>query len=382
MDIHKRQKLAKYEIIRLGIQMNNDIGQNKLSKIADENTDHSVTEENGSYKSRRIIEGKARWIIVDKNGKIIDKNPNKECIKLAKSFKYNPTDTCDNCGVNIDVWPRPRREYKKGKRTGRWLCWECYDVSKFDTILHGKKEDLYKSYRIIDGKTKWVIVDNNGNIIDKNPKKEQIEVAKNFKYNPTDTCDICGISLYLANHHRESDKEGKMTGRWLCDKCCGRYDPNSSGNIRKSLRGRRTGNLDPYCKHAIGDKYQRLTCEWLGIKDLNIENDNYEVPIDHSRHPFYGIVQTTGRAYDPINGFWNYKWEREHKKDFNNIIVYCTDKDGKTIERIYIFPKEEVIKSKTVSIVKNPTKGIQWYEKYRLEEDIVIHVNDIFKNLK
>ena len=66
----------------------------------------------------------------------------------------------------------------------------------------------------------------------------------------------------------------------------------------------------------------------------------------------------------------------------SRIIVYCADKDGETIERIYIFPKEEVIKSKTVSIVKNPTKGIQWYEKYRLEEDIVIHVNDIFKNLK
>lgn len=118
---------------------------------------------------------------------------------------------------------------------------EKIDQNKVEKHQITEENGSYKSYRIIDGKAKWILVDKNGKITDKTPNRVQIKQAK----------------------------------------------------------------------------------------------------------------RTTGRVYDPINGFWNYKWEREHKKDFNNIIVYCADKNGKTIERIYIFPKEEVIRSKTVSIVKN-----------------------------
>jgi hypothetical protein len=37
----------------------------------------------------------------------------------------------------------------------------------------------YKRYTIIDGKTKWVIVDENGNIINKNPSKEELKCLQN-----------------------------------------------------------------------------------------------------------------------------------------------------------------------------------------------------------
>lgn len=37
----------------------------------------------------------------------------------------------------------------------------------------------YKRYTIIDGKSKWVIVDGNGNIINKYPSKEEMKDLKN-----------------------------------------------------------------------------------------------------------------------------------------------------------------------------------------------------------
>ena len=45
--------------------------------------------------------------------------------------------------------------------------------------------------------------------------------------------------------------------------------------------------------------------------------------------------------------------------------MYCASKDRKDIERIYIFPMEEISKRKTITIVKNPSKGKLWYEKYK-----------------
>lgn len=39
---------------------------------------------------------------------------------------------------------------------------------------------LYKSYRIIDGKPRWIIVDENGNIVNKNPTKEELKGLEKF----------------------------------------------------------------------------------------------------------------------------------------------------------------------------------------------------------
>lgn len=42
-------------------------------------------------------------------------------------------------------------------------------------------------------------------------------------------------------------------------------------------------------------------------------------------------------------------------------------KDRKNIERVYIFPKKEIIIRNGVTIYKNPTRAV-WYEKYRVDE--------------
>lgn len=206
-------------------------------------------------------------------------------------------------------------------------------------------------------------------------------------YNRTNTCDRCGISFEKAsgNPYREYNKDGYWTGRWLCLNCYKKdYDrrPNCGHSLEKEMTDRRIGNQDPYSSNAKGDMFEELTCIWRGVKNLNIENDNYKWSIDHSRDPELGIIQTRGRFYDHINRCWTQNWEDEHNKEFDNLIFYCASKDGENIERIYIFPKKEIIKRRCLTIVKNPSRGVQWYEKYRVkDEELLRMVNDIWRDI-
>lgn len=262
----------------------------------------------------------------------------------------------------------------------------------------------YKSYRIINGKAIWVVVNENGDIIDKNPDKEKLAYIKVSKlkgpgysksgiYNETNTCGICGINFNNApgNPCRDRDKTGIPTGKWLCNNCRNKdfqkNDPNSQHNVIKSLADRRTCNQDPNSSNAKGDLYQRLTVKWKGVEDLNVLSNNYISPIDHSPDKEGKIYQTKGKIYDSVNKYWHISVINEHNAiikgfEFTHLIVYCVSKDGRIIERIYIFPIEEVIKRTSITIYKNPSKGF-WYEKYRVKDkDILKIVNDLWKEIK
>lgn len=86
--------------------------------------------------------------------------------------------------------------------------------------------------------------------------------------------------------------------------------------IQKSLRGRRTNNLNQNSYSAKGDKYQKLACIQFEWEDLNEKNDNYNSPIDcydpktglfhqvRGRISYYGTWALTRLEYE-----WNKKFE-------------------------------------------------------------------------
>ncbi len=211
-------------------------------------------------------------------------------------------------------------------------------------------------------------------------------------YNRTNACDRCSISFDKVSGHplREYNKEGNWTGKWLCQNCYQKYSSSSQGSLKKSLAGRRTGNLNTNSESAKGDLFQKLTCEWRCVKDLNIENDNYESPIDHSSDSELGIIQTKGATLRLMCKYreryycyyvWNTRWDTEYSKDFNNLIFYCASDNMKNIERIYIFPKEEIMKRKSIIIYKNPTREV-WYEQYRIKDEKILEfVNKIWQKI-
>lgn len=64
------------------------------------------------------------------------------------------------------------------------------------------------------------------------------------------------------------------------------------------------------------------------------------------------------------------------------MILYCASKDGMIIERIYIIPIFELLNITHLKITKNPSKGVQWYEKYRVREESILKlVNKIYHEI-
>lgn len=277
-------------------------------------------------------------------------------------------------------------------------------------------ENKYKSTRIVDGKARKTIVDENGNIINRNPTKEELKGlsifpekyentkcrisvsfdeknffwivvdkgkfirnptkedlmnAKFMSYNKTNTCDRCKGEnerdgkeltdkniLYPKNAKREKDKNGKETGKWLCHKCKAKDYNNMSGsykNIIKSMGNYRTGNLDPNSSNAKAINSQELACGLYGWVDLNKKYDNHKSPID-CYDPKTGLYhQVQERHYDHRERRWNFaNFEREWKKIFEDMICFCISEDEKIVERIYKFPLIEIKRVTGIVIYKNP----------------------------
>ncbi len=277
---------------------------------------------------------------------------------------YNRTNTCDICKKDLLLGPgHAHREYSKGYKkgywTGRWLCHACYNHYK---ILENGLHDL-------DGTR---------------------------RYNDTNSCEICGNKLEPYYTYKEYDKKRIFTGRWICKRCHERFDPNSNNNLMKSLRNRRTGNLNNISQ-IFGNHCEELTKLWLNVKIIGIENDNFNLPLDHTPIPKFHpimignesidlsgkIVQTTGKKYDHINEYWSIRnLHREWNKEFDYEICYCTDKNGNNIERIYIIPCEVIYAKTGITIIKNSLKRIQWYEEFRLtDENEIIIINDIWNRI-
>jgi len=177
------------------------------------------------------------------------------------------------------------------------------------------------------------------------------------------------------------------------------YDPNNQRNIIKLLADRRTGNLRDE-KHIIATMSQKLTCELLGVEDLNEKLCCYNTPYDHNRITkhilimvggklvdLYGMIpQTKVSHYHSRYGSWDTQTESELDKNFDIIILWCINKDRSGIDRCYIIPKEEIITT-MISIYKNPTDShgnpkTPWYDQYRVtDEEFIKRADDIWKEI-
>ncbi len=273
---------------------------------------------------------------------------------------YNRDNICDGCKIEKLRPGNACREYYERNWTGKWLCEKCRNNYRY----YGTYEKPIK------------------------------------KYNLTNACDRCGISFDKASGHpmREYDKNGKKTEKWICSRCRAKdYNdmPYSHSNIIKQMRSCRTGNQNPNSSNAKGDLFEELTCKWrstvstVPVENLNEKLDNYTTPIDHTRDSELGIIQTKGKFYDSEYRMWLFcGLEREWDKKFDVIICYCASEDGKTIDRIYIIPKKETDRVKTINIVNSPMNSrgtspiVPWYEKYRIKnEEAIDKINDMWKEI-
>lgn len=224
-------------------------------------------------------------------------------------------------------------------------------------------------------------------------------VTRGKYYNRTNTCDRCETEKLKSHNAYREIKGENWTGNWLCGKCHWIDERNRRDSIpylRRQMTKTRLCNLDSDSSKAKGDLFQELTCIWrttistIPVKDLNKEFDNYRYPIDHSRDSELGVIQTKGSFYNQLYDKWSFtRLERDWYKEFDYMICYCVGRDGKLIERIYIFPWEEIIKRKGIHIKRDISNkngkcpgGEGWYEVYRVKNDEDIkRIDDIWKEL-
>lgn len=204
-------------------------------------------------------------------------------------------------------------------------------------------------------------------------------------YNDKNICENCNVEkLKPGNANREYDENGNFTGRWLCNRCNGKHwqkMPYGTNSQLKLIRNCRTRNIkEIYPEMMKGLIFEELTCRWRGVKKLSIENNNFRIPLDHTQDPELGIIQTKGRNMSNYYNrkYWNFDVEIEQHKPFDNIILYCLNEDKRNMEKVYIIPKKEIMIRGHITISKNSSK-YSWYEKYRVNEEILKRINEIFQ---
>lgn len=307
------------------------------------------------YKSWRIIDRKPRWIIVDDNGNITNKNPTKEELKNSATEKY--------VGNNVKYTDDELLEYLKQfyEENGR--------IPTQIDFANNHDHPHYTTYHIRFGS--W---------------NRSLDIAGLWekRYNSTHTCNRCGRNFDEMEGSKyplkEYDKERNFIG-WTCRNCYQKYDPNSINNIKKSVSNCRTGNQDQNHSNTKGDKDIELACRLYRYENLNEKYDNHITPID-CLDPRTGLFhQVQGRFYNGKHGWWQFSHlDREWYKEYEDMICFCKSKDGKRIERIYRFPLSVIKEVKTISIYRNPSRG-GWYEKYRIADEYELKNANTLKHI-
>jgi hypothetical protein len=192
-------------------------------------------------------------------------------------------------------------------------------------------------------------------------------------YNETNMCDRCGYNLELGPGHPGREYvDKKPTGKWLCEKCRisdRRKRPDHFNNLIKASANVRLGTEDPDSPRAKGRLYESVTCKVRKLGNLNEINDNYNSPIDHTRDPILGIIDSQGRTYDPYFRCWKFtRLNRLYGKKYDNIICYCADGHG-NIMKMYIFPKKEIDMRDNITIYNSDSPGGSWCDKYEIDVD-------------
>jgi len=201
-------------------------------------------------------------------------------------------------------------------------------------------------------------------------------------------CRLCGTNetaFYqnkaLWHAYKVKDNKFDLDGEWdkknyICRNCY-------SNENEKRKRLSRNKELPKDTTRGKGFIGEQIWCVTRGVKNCNIEADNFNYPFDHSPDSVYGIVQTKisslGKLYQYF--YWVFAKEPfdvkgELKEKYDNIVLICMDIDWNNVERVYIIPYDVIFKLKTISI---PRDGDTWYEQYRVDEK---PYNDVYHSMK
>lgn len=141
---------------------------------------------------------------------------------------------------------------------------------------------------------------------------------------------------------------------------------DSQQYFRKSQAKSRIGNFNRFempGKAVIG---QWIGGKTLGLKDLNIEKNNFREPIDLSTHSIYGSIDVKIATYNHINDQWRFGGIRHN---FDNLLALCMDRYElwRDVDCVYMIPIA-YISVENITITKNLSPRRSKWEKFRIDE--------------
>jgi len=196
-------------------------------------------------------------------------------------------------------------------------------------------------------------------------------------------CCKCGGNKTTKNYNgtpvwfnHKCDKDGCT--KYLCRSCYGKIAYRSYNT--DYIAEWRIGNLDPLSPSGKGFIGQQIVAKTYGVEDCNLKMDDFRFYVDISKISEYGYSEVKIRTLN-TNHQWSFDTGRPQKYD--SIFLVCMDKNvpWKDVERLYVIPSDTVLNTvkSGITITKNPSKGSQWYEEFRIDEK---PFNDTYHNMK
>lgn len=168
---------------------------------------------------------------------------------------------------------------------------------------------------------------------------------------------------YKTDNNRNFTMKGtNWDGKsYICQKCYDEQKYQENGKLKAKSRNKELSKNSTSGKGFIGEQ---IWCKVRGVKNCNIELDNFHTPKDHSPDPEYGIVNTKTSKYNEKYRYWS-GFDIEND-ECDNFVLFCMNKEWTNIERTYIIPKKVVGNRTRITISKNTVNS--WYSKYQIDE--------------
>lgn len=224
------------------------------------------------YKSYRIINGKPKWIISDKNGSIVNKEPNKEDLKNLEEYKKIKQYTDE------ELLNYPRKYYEKYGRVPTGIDFDNHREYPNRKTYDRRFGSWQKALKLVELDIESMIKNGIVKTNDQKARLAEMIVKHHFENRP--------IDLAGENHNSSCDgicpngKTYDVKSSWSCN------GTNYSFNIRNKYKEK----IEIYYLLGFNDNYTKLEYGWRVPAKISKRehlvvgsNYNYEFNIDNMK---------------------------------------------------------------------------------------------------
>lgn len=172
-----------------------------------------------------------------------------------------------------------------------------------------------------------------------------------------------GVAAWRKRKIKVDGKDVWDGKNYYCDSC-----------YHKLKRKCRNKELEKDSRKGKGYRVEQAIAKTLGIKNCNIELDNFNTIFDLYHPEKYKEIQSRSVQPSIRKAYWKckiYEYDVWHfpvdLPEYDTLMAVCMSKDYEDIDRMYAIPVDKLSPSQGLTIYKDP-KLPAWYEEFRIDE--------------